>query len=676
MPAISRRSPNHQFARQGFVSRCLSHSLIRAPLGVLALSVLTACGGGDGGGSGGADNDTGTPPITQVPSLLTLRGDSTAEVGDSVGIVGSLSEMGYTRFEWEQLAGPNVEPLAGNGTAGISFDARSSGNYSFQLTASNSEGEQQVETFDISVSAGSTGSRVQLRADRAVSEGAQFSLRLNASQLSGSNPTWSFAQLSGPDAILETDDSEEPVLFVTAPKVTGDQVITIQATLETTTGAYTDIAYVVVQDRPEITSEYYCDGDGDYCAKSLALNNVYTYRDDSPYRDYLADCVYSNQLSDENLCTLGELPVIGMYTNSPTVDDIMDHVLVSHDWMGERFERFLTELDPYSDFARLLRSVTAVVISSDVRPSYYWSLTGAIHLDPDSLWLTPQERDVISEVPDYRSGFSSELNFVTPARYVKNNDYVFYGYHPANRDSRPFRELEADLGSLMYHELAHANDAMSQAKINSGLDTSDIFFSQAQKGALVNESVSAINPPQSQELFDLADVRYRGVEATATQRFYSPDDISGFFFPDTASDFYSYTSPWEDTAMLFEAVMMSLRYGIERDVAVTNKPLYPTSADDYRVSEGQRGRIGSIRIRPRASVAVQGLLPEAWSVADAHLQSVVPEALCAGEGWGQNLDPSCAGTAAPLRFAAPVPSRPAPMPTGLPRSFIPPTPSK
>ncbi|WP_299596106.1 hypothetical protein [uncultured Microbulbifer sp.] len=649
---------------------------MQRPLGVLALSLLTACGGG---GSGGGGDDGTEPPITTAPGVLTLSGDSTAAVGDSVGIVGSVSDMGYARFQWEQLAGPNVEPLAGNGTAGISFDAANVGDYRFQLTATHRNGDQVQETFDVSVVPGSTGTRVQFRADRAVSEGSQFSLRLGYTQISGGYRDWSARQLSGPDAILETDDSGEPVLFVTAPQVDGDQVITIEGTLETTTGSYTDTVYVVVQDRPQITSEYYCDGEGDACAKSLALNNVYSYRADSPYRDYLADCIYSNQLNDDNLCTLNELPLIGMKSASPSVDLIMDHVLVSHDWMGERFERFLTELDPYSDFALLLRSVTAVVISSDVRPSYYWSLTGAIHLDPDSLWLTPEERDVISEIPDYRSAFSSALNFVTPARFVKNNDYVFYSYSHANRYDRPFDHLEADLGSLLYHELAHANDAMSQTKINSGLDGGDIFFRQAQtalQGRVVNDSVSEINPPLSEELFDLADVRYRGAEATATQRWYSPEDISEFFFPDTASDFYAYATPWEDTAMLFEATMMSLRYGIHRDVAVTNKPINPSSADDYRVEQGQRNRIGSLRIRPRASVAVQGLLPEAWSEADAHLQSVVPVALCAGEGWGQNLDPACAGMAAPLRFAAPVPSRTIPMPTELPRSFIPPTPTR
>ncbi|WP_160152622.1 hypothetical protein [Microbulbifer sp. ALW1] len=656
------------------VNRPLAKLFVRATGVALSAFVLTACGGG-GGSDGGNRNDGGTnPPVTPSPAGLTLTGDESAVTGNSVGIVASLSEQGYNRYSWQQLSGPTVDIIAGNGTAGISFDAQFAGDYRFQLTATHRDGSTLEDTFTISVSPGDTGSRVQLRADRAVSEGADFSLRLNASQYAGGVNSWHFEQLSGPQATLQEDDSGEPVIFVTAPRVEGgDQVLTFRGTLETTAGYVTDIAYVVVQDRPEVTSEYFCDGDGDYCGKSSPLNKVYSYRADSPYRDFIGDCVYSNQLGDDNLCTLGTLPVIGMQSSAPTVDQIMDHVVVSHDWMGSNFERFLEQLDPHSDFANLLRATTAIVISSDVRPSFYWQLTGAIYLDPDSLWLSPEQRDVINEQPDYRSGFGSELNFVTPWRYVKNNNYAFYNYYIADRYSRPFSELEADLGSLLYHELAHANDALSQAKISSGLDRNDIFFNQAQSGSVVNESVTAVNPMVSSELYALAEVRSRGAKATTTQKAYTPSDISGFFFPDSANDFYSYTTPWEDTAMLFEETMMSLRYGIERDIAVTSRPLAPMSADDYKVDRGQRGRIGSERLRARASTAVQGLLPEAWAEADAHLKSILPMALCAGEGWGQNLNPACEGQSGLLRFAAPMPSGAVPMPTERPRSFLPPT---
>ena len=655
------------------LSRKRLKTALSASLLALSFGLLTGCGGGGGGSSSGSGSAGGisTSPPPSDTALMTLTGDTSAVPGDSVGIVASFSKQGFQRFEWEQLSGPAV-PLPGDGTAGISFDVPASGNYSFRLTATNIDGSTVAETFDLSVAGTSGSTQVQFRADRAVSEGAEFSLRLNATKYVGTVNDWSFSQVSGPAATLQVDDSEQPVVFVTAPNVNVDTVLTFEAALETTEGTFTDLVYVVVQDRPAVTSEYFCAGSGQYCASDSPLNNVYTYRADSPFRERLASCVFSNQLDDNNLCTLTELPLIGLRSSAPSVDLIMEHVLVSHDWMGERFETFLRSLDPYSDFANMLRATTAVVISSEIRPSFYWSLTGAIYLDPDSLWLTAEERDVINEQPDFRSGFGSTLNFVTPWRYVKNNNYAFTGYAISQRYSRSLLEIEADLGSLLYHELAHANDVMPQSKLNSGLDQSDIFFNQAQSGVVVNETVSAINPLQSAELFALADVRYRGAEASAQQQAYTPADIAGFFFPDSASDFYAYSTDYEDLAMLFEETMMSLRYQIQRDIAVTNKPVNPTSADSYIVSQGQRNRVGSDLLRPRASTAVQHLLPEAWAAADEHLKQLTPIALCSGEGWGQNLNPTCGSNSGLLRFTAPLPSSAVPMPELNPRHQHPP----
>ncbi len=136
----------------------------------------------------------------------------------------------------------------------------------------------------------------------------------------------------------------------------------------------------------------------------------------------------------------------------------MNRVLVSHDWMGRNFEAFLDQMDTHGDFATLLQSVTAVVISYDVRPSFYWVVTGAIYLDPEDLWLTATERDSINEAPDYRAGFGNELQFLIPWRYVKDNDYASVYRDRSQRSNRPISELTTDLSSLLYHELAHAND--------------------------------------------------------------------------------------------------------------------------------------------------------------------------------------------------------------------------
>ena len=47
----------------------------------------------------------------------------------------------------------------------------------------------------------------------------------------------------------------------------------------------------------------------------------------------------------KNGCSLGRLPFIGMDTQKPTLDDLMNRVVVSHQWMGDRFKEALEELD-------------------------------------------------------------------------------------------------------------------------------------------------------------------------------------------------------------------------------------------------------------------------------------------------------------------------------------------
>ena len=41
-------------------------------------------------------------------------------------------------------------------------------------------------------------------------------------------------------------------------------------------------------------------------------------------------------------CRLSDLPFIGQEVATPDIDDIMSRVVVSHDWMGERFRDALT----------------------------------------------------------------------------------------------------------------------------------------------------------------------------------------------------------------------------------------------------------------------------------------------------------------------------------------------
>ena len=101
-------------------------------------------------------------------------------------------------------------------------------------------------------------------------------------------------------------------------------------------------------------------------------------------------------------------------------------------------------------------------------------------------------------------------------------------------------------------------------------------------------------------MYGLAQVSFSGETATNLQKSYLPSDIKGFFSTEAANHYYNYSSPREDYAMLFEELMMQLRYDVFRDTAVTNLPsAEDVSSRDYIVSWGQRGRIGETHIKPR-----------------------------------------------------------------------------
>lgn len=350
----------------------------------------------------------------------------------------------------------------------------------------------------------------------------------------------------------------------------------------------------------------------------------------SPYSAKLQDCVFSNTRSVS--CTFADLPLLGDETDDPTIDEVMERVLVSHPWMGTRFREVLEALP--DDMRLMLRAITAVVISSDVRPSFYWTRTGAIYLDPETLWLTPAERATIPDIPDFRSGFGGDLQFSMPWRWVKDNDYAMRST-PVGV-ARELDDILIGIGALLYHELAHANDFFPPEQQRNLPLNVEVWRATARPS--VSDDLHELMPLQSEVMRGLARVRFHGDTATPTQRAYTPADVAGFFRADTAPAFYNYASIREDLAMLFESVVMHAHFGVERDIAVTNNPQGDNvTGNDYIVEWGQRNRVGDPAIKERARYAVARLLPEVSL--DAYIDALPgPREMRQGENWNQNLD--------------------------------------
>lgn len=583
-------------------------------------------------------------------SAFTVVSDATVTIGKTGGATLAGCSGALTDVIWEQNLGP-TQPLLSARSQAISFEPDAPGVYTFIARFRDAGGVARSQQVDITVGGSVTppATRLTVRVDQAIREGQRASARAWPTLASGDSVaaiTW--AQIEGP--VVDLDTSDPARIIFTAPAVDRDTTLRFRATLRTIAGVTdSDDVLVLVENLPAAPAGQLFD--------DPFASRVYPYRAASPYAADLVRCVYSPALffngGSTNLCTLGTLPLLAQETGgaTPTVAQVMNRVLVSHDWMGARFEAFLRAQNN-DDFLRLLGSVNAIVLGAHVRPSFYWSATGAIYLDADNLWLTPAERDVVSEVPDSRVGFDRELGYTGLWRYVVANQPALLFFDPARRQSRDLGYLDYELGSLMYHELAHANDFFPSAMRTTAATNVPVF--QAAPAQLPSDRLALNLPLSSAEMFGLARVKFFGVAANDTQKAWTPRQVGDFFRVDRATDEYNYSIPpsasagtasREDLAMLFEEAMMSLRYGVRRDVAMTTKLRPGMTGSDLIVAWGQRGRVAEPSIRPRVAQVAGELAP--WIAPSAFSGLPAPVALREGASWTANLNPSATGIVRP-----------------------------
>ena len=589
------------------------------------------------------------PPVAAAscPGIdaFSVVADTTLSVGKAGGLALAGCNGALSSVNWTQTAGP-AQPLLAARTQAVTFEPDTPATYSFNASFRDAANVLRNVPVNVTVGGAAAATRVLARTDQAIREGGRGSVRAWPTVDAGdslASLTW--AQIEGPAVELDTSDPAR--IIFTAPAVTRDTVLRFRVTLRTAANVTdSDDVFVVVENLPDAPS-------GQLFADFKA-SRVYPYRAASPYAADLVRCVYSPALfyrsnTDNNLCTLGTLPLLAQTVSAggtPTIAQIMDRVLVSHDWMGARFQQFLETRDPAGDFRQLLGSVNAIVLGAHVRPSFYWSATGAIYLDADNLWLTPAERDGVSEVPDFRSGLDRDLNYTGLWRYVVANQPALLFFNPASRLTRDLGYLDYELGSLMYHELAHANDFFPPA-VRAGAATNVPVF-QAAPAQLPSDRLAQALPLSSQPMFGLAQVKFFGVTANDAQKSYTPRQVGDFFRLDRATDEYNYSIPpgssgpsREDIAMLFEEMMMSLRYGAQRDVAMTTKLRPGMTGSDLLVAWGQRGRIAEASIKPRVVQVLGEIAP--WVPASAVDALPAPVLMREGASWTANLNPANAG---------------------------------
>ena len=395
----------------------------------------------------------------------------------------------------------------------------------------------------------------------------------------------------------------------------------------------------------------------------------FVYDSDSPYVETLQRCIVS--IATRFSCPLWQLPLLGMAHDQVQLEHVRQRLVVSHRWMGDRFMEVLNALplSTRNEFLLLFRSVTAIVIAHDIRPSYYTNGFSSINLDAAYLWTTLAEKRTITVEPDFRTDFGRELQFLVLQRYVRDNSYVPSSYSLsalADDSERTLDDIVVPLSRLLFHELAHANDFFPPA-LHRFIDAANIPRHAVGSAFRVStflygDTDLAVAGLQSNRMLAYARIRYRGEASLLNTDIINTDMdpqvsygspvswdaemVATDFQLDGATGPYNYTTQYEDAAELFETLMMARHFGAELDVAFVDRPEETSPVcDDYVVQGGTRGRISSEPVKSRARFVAARILPEAdFTPTFAALPAW--QQMASDCGWCDNEDLACDTTEA------------------------------
>jgi hypothetical protein len=365
-----------------------------------------------------------------------------------------------------------------------------------------------------------------------------------------------------------------------------------------------------------------------------SLKRVYPYQAISNSEQVL---LCSKLFLDSDSCNVADIRPIGAsITGDVSLEDIKSRLVISHDWMAESFIAALEQIND-QDLLNLFKPLNTIVISYDIRPSFYHPLTASMYIDARYLWRNSYEWETIYKQDDYRSGYQSEFIFDALLRYVNSgsNNYVTWSniYNANSYSNRSSEQIAPGLFRLLSHELAHANDYLSSEFLTTLGDNGKIFDDYISSTADINDELSKEYRLNSDLLYEAARIAYGGAEMTDRIRNTSAEEAGSAFKYDGAADLYGYTTAAEDVAMLFEAFMMYKKYQAVSDVAFVTIPVGENVlCDDYVVKWGQRNRLADSKVKQRAELVARMILARDIS-ADLPPISSAPVDMRTNIGW-------------------------------------------
>ena len=574
-----------------------------AALASLALAIV-ACGGG-----GSSTTVPNQPPVARFtitpdvgPPPLEVSFDASAS-SDSDGSI--------VRYDWDFGGGAS----ASGRVVARTFDQ--SGTHTVRLTVTDDDGATAAASEELLVNANPVA---RIVADPTGGT-APLTVSFDAASSTDSDGTiesyaWNFGNGAEGEGAAPTQTFSEPGLYATRLTVTDNL------------GATSEVVFELnVRDPATPNIDY-----------------LVPYVADGSHAEDLDPCLVWRG-GDFEYCKLERLPFLGMEVDDPTIDDVMSRVLVSHRWMGDNLRTAL-ELLP-ADLRLLARSLTGIVVATNIRPAYYSPNLGAMYLDAEFFWRTAEQRAVISKEPDRRAAFQRKLKLRLPWRFVRNNQLAIQQDESGlatqmdENGVRVAEDFAINLGLLLYHELSHAGDFMHVSRLDdvdpSWTPGQAVIGGEAEKmhdwpsDTLLNQ-----HPLRSELMRALAQVTFFGDEPTPAQAALLPQDIVAEFADDGAVDYYSYSTQFEDLAVLHSTTLVSYHFGYEADIAITDNP-----GDDDEpliVAWGQRGRMTDPMVIDRTRFVLEAMYPgDVGELVDYVSNRPAPLSMRSGESWEDNL---------------------------------------
>ncbi len=344
-----------------------------------------------------------------------------------------------------------------------------------------------------------------------------------------------------------------------------------------------------------------CDNEPEH---EINYQNLSAYSPNAPYASAIDTCV--SIIS----CSLDELPPIGLKHSRPAVEDIMSRVVVSHQWMGDRMRDLLIQMP--ESILLMFRATTAIVIHQDIRPSHYRRNTGAIYIDPNNLWLNNEEKLSINKKQDFRQGFGNELNFHIYQRYIIDNDIAWPSYSLLGDSERQLDDIIKLNASLLFHELAHANDCLAPHTYDSLIPSLPILeninrIMEAKE--CVHDKLIEQLPLESDVWTGLSAVLYHGAKATDAQKQLTAEDVGHAFGAAHGFTPYSFSSIWEDTAEVVETTLMKYNYNADMDIGFFQRLEDDVEFCTRSFAWGKRGRLAESSLIQRSRLMMSYMLP-------------------------------------------------------------------